>query len=76
MGAWARQAVWLALLMHAAIPRSELVLELQDAGRWHPITVGLREAGALSLPGGCFVAGRHSQIEGGAGMLSHRVLCV
>ncbi len=31
-----RQAVWLALLMHAAIPRSELVLELQEAGRWPP----------------------------------------
>ena len=28
-----RQAVWMALLMHAAIPRSELILELQDVGR-------------------------------------------
>ena len=31
-----RQAVWMALLMHAAIPRSELILELQDVGRWAP----------------------------------------
>ncbi|KAK9826494.1 hypothetical protein WJX81_006127 [Elliptochloris bilobata] len=37
------QAVWLALLMHAAIPRSELVLELQDVGRLEQL-LGQRSA--------------------------------